>query len=465
MRILVVGAGAREHALVWKLAAEPMVQAVFCAPGNAGTGRLASNVAIAADDVDELVDWAAESAIDLTVVGQEVALAAGVVDLFRERGLRIVGPTQAAARLETSKVFAKEFMARHGIPTAAFHLYDSTDDALAALRARDETDFPVVLKADGLAAGKGVVVAATRAEALTAATTLHGLPGGAGARLLIEEFMHGTELSVFALTDGTTVLPLPPARDYKRLGEGGTGPMTGGMGAYSPPAIATPAVMDAVMKEILEPAIRGMAAEGVPYTGVLYAGLMLSDRGPRVVEFNVRLGDPETQCLLPRLRSHLAPLLLATAEGYLGEVTPEWKTQACCGVVLASGGYPGAYETGYGVVGLGEVEASALIFHAATRDPYVKLQKDVATPPQTREPLRRTFSMFSFGKGRSDRIDRQARRAAGDPYSSTITTGGRVLTVAALGGSVAAARAAAYRNADKIQFTDRYMRLDVAADD
>lgn len=465
MRILVVGAGAREHALVWKFAAEPMVREVYCAPGNAGTGRMASNVAIAADDVEGLADWAEESKIDLTVIGQEVALAAGIVDLFRERGLRIIGPTKAAARLETSKAFAKEFMSRHGIPTAPFTLYDSADLAIAALETRGEGDFPVVLKADGLAAGKGVVVATTRAEALAAVTTLHKLPGAAGVRLLIEEFMRGTELSVFALTDGTTVLPLPPARDYKRLGQGGTGPMTGGMGAYSPPAIATPAVMDAVMKEILEPTVRGMAAEGVPYTGILYAGLMLTDRGPRVVEFNVRLGDPETQCLLPRLRSPLAPLLLAAAEGYLHEATPEWKTQACCAIVLASDGYPGPYETGYGVVGLGEVESGTLIFHAATRDPYVKPQKDVATPPQTRESMRRTFSMFSFGKGRSDRIDRQAQRAAGDPYSSTITTGGRVLTVVALGGSVAAAREAAYRNADRIQFTDRYIRPDVAADD
>jgi phosphoribosylamine--glycine ligase len=467
MRILVIGSGAREHALVWKLTGERYVREVYCAPGNAGTGRIAHNVAIPADDVDWLAEWAAENKIDLTVVGPEAPLALGVVDRFRERELRIVGPTAAAARLESSKVFAKEFMARHGIPTARFEVVPK-DAAITYVRSRPADDYPLVLKADGLAGGKGTVVAAMPVEAEQALETLGRLPGGAGQRVVIEEFLRGTELSVLALTDGTTILPLPAARDYKRLGAGNSGPMTGGMGAYSPPAIATDALLDQVRTEILEPTVRGLAAEGTPYSGVLYAGLMITERGPHVLEFNARFGDPETQCILPRLRSELMPLLFALTDSTLHEEKPAWRSQACCAVVVASGGYPGEFETGYGILGLDELEKGVMVFHGATRDPYVKETGLVMGPTgqKKRERLGNPFStMFGFGRKRAERVDRQARQALGDPFSKTITAGGRVLTVAALGNTVEQARALAYRNAERIVFTGRYFRPDIAADD
>lgn len=464
MRILVIGSGAREHALVWKLTGERYVRDIYCAPGNAGIGRICHNVAIPADDAEWLAQWAAESAIDLTVVGPEAALAAGVVDRFRERELRIVGPTAAAARIETSKVFAKEFMARHGIPTAPFEVFDDHDAARRYVQERAESDYPLVLKADGLAAGKGVTVATTRDEAVDALAALGRLAGGAGVRVVIEEFQRGAELSVLALTDGTTILMLPAARDYKRLGAGNTGPMTGGMGAYSPPRIATPELMESIRAEILEPAVRGLAGEDTPYTGVLYAGLMITDRGPRVLEFNARFGDPEIECILPRLRSELMPLLFSVTEGTLGEEEPVWRTQACCAVVVASGGYPGEIETGYGILGLDELEKDIMVFHAATRDPYVK-ETGLVMAPEKRERVGGAFSMFGFGRNRGQRVDRQARQSIGDPFSRTITAGGRVLVIAAFGDTVAQARAAAYRNAERIAFTDAYYRTDVAADD
>lgn len=464
MKILVIGSGAREHALVWKLTGERYVRDVYCAPGNAGIGRVAHNVAIPATDVEWLAEWAAENAIDLTVVGPETALAAGVVDRFRERDLRIVGPTAAAARIESSKVFAKEFMARHGIPTAPYEIFDDHDAARRYVRERAESDYPLVIKADGLAAGKGVVVATTAEQAEAALASLAGLASGAGALVVIEEFLRGTELSVLALTDGSTVLPLPAARDYKRLGSGNSGPMTGGMGAYSPPRLATDELLESVRTEILEPAVRGLAAEGTPYSGVLYAGLMVTDRGPRVLEFNARFGDPETQCILPRLRSELMPLLFALTEETLAQENPVWRPQACCAVVVASGGYPGEFETGYGIVGLEELEKNIMTFHAATRDPYAK-DVDLVTAPEKRERVGGAFSMFGFGRNRGQRVDRQARQSIGDPYSRTITAGGRVLTVAALGDTVAQARALVYRNVERIIFTDRYYRPDIAADD
>ena len=465
MRVLIIGSGAREHALAWKLSGEPMVRGLFCAPGNAGTGRIASNVSIAADDAEGLAAWAESSKIDLTVVGPEAALAAGVVDLFAARNLRIVGPRAAAARIESSKGFAKEFMTRYGIPTARFDIFDDADEALRLLRARPLDDYPVVIKADGLADGKGVAVAATPDEAAAALETLARLPGGAGARVVVEEFLRGTELSVIALTDGATVLPLPAARDYKRLEDGDRGPMTGGMGAYSPPSLATDEILARVRREVLEPAVRGLAAEGAPFTGFLYAGLMLTPDGPRALEFNARLGDPEAQCLLPRLQSSLLPLLFAAAEGDLAEQTPVWRAQACCAVVLASGGYPGPglMETGYGILGLEEVERGALVFHGATRDPYVK--EDALVQELQRRERPSGFAMFGFGRNRTQKIDRQARQSVGDPFSRTITAGGRVLTVAALGDTVSQAREAAYRSAERITFTDRHYRSDIAADD
>lgn len=464
MKILVIGSGAREHALVWKLFGERYVSSLYCAPGNAGIGRVANNVAIPADDVEWLTTWAADSEIDLTVVGPETALAAGIVDRFRERELRVVGPTTAAARIETSRVFAKEFMARHDIPTAQFKAFDDCASALRYVRGQGEGDYPLVVKADGPAADKSVVLATTQAEAEAALDKFGGLPGGLGSRVIIEQFLRGPELSVPALTDGTTVLPLPPSRVYRRLGAGDRGPITDGMGAYSPPRAATDDLLQHVRTDVLEPVLQGLAKEGTPFIGVLDARLILTDDGPLVLGFNAHFGDPEAQCILPRLRSDLMPLLFSLAEGTLAEEKPVWRTEACCAVVVASGGYPGDIETGYGILGLDELDKGIMVFHGGTRDPYVK-DAGLVTAPEKRERVAGAFSMFGFGRNRGARVDRQARQATGDPFSRTITAGGRVLTVAGLGATVAQARATVYHNVERVVFTDAYYRSDVAADD
>jgi phosphoribosylamine---glycine ligase len=422
MRILVVGGGAREHALLWKLAQSPHQPELFCAPGNAGTAALAENVPIAADNIDSLYQWAYKEKIELTIVGPEAPLDAGIVNLFRDAGLAVFGPTVGAALLETSKAFAKNLMAKYGIATARFTV---ADDPEWARRALDNYALPVVIKADGLAAGKGVVVAQTRAEAEAAidACLVEQVFGSAGRKVVIEECLQGQEISVLAFTDGKTVVPMVPACDYKRVGDGDAGPNTGGMGAYAPPAVATPELIAQVTREILEPVVAAMGGE---YQGVLYAGIMLTADGPKVLEFNCRFGDPETQVILPLLESDFIEIALAVAQGRLDQIEVRWREAACCAVVLAAEGYPGKYRTEDVITGLDGVPPDTLVFHAGT------------------------------GFGGSD-------FPADERTAPIMTRGGRVLTVAAVATTLAAARERAYAGAAAIHFEGAHYRRDVAA--
>jgi phosphoribosylamine--glycine ligase len=416
MKVLVIGGGGREHALAWKLAQSPKVQRVYIAPGNGGTALDAALRNVPITDPMALADFAAAEKIALTVVGPEAPLASGVVDLFRARGLRIFGPTRAAAQLESSKAFAKDFMQRHGIPTA---LYASFTEAAAAHAHVERHGAPIVVKADGLAAGKGVVVATSADEAHAAIDFM--LDGKAGARVVIEEFMTGEEASFIVVSDGKHVLPLATSQDHKRIGDGDTGPNTGGMGAYSPAPVVTPNVHARAMHEIVLPAIAGMAADGHPFSGFLYAGLMIDAAGnPRVVEFNARLGDPEAQVLLMRLKTDLFDVLMAaTASGEqpgLDSIELQWDRRVALGVVMAAQGYPVTARSGDAITGLPTAEADAVVFHAATE-----------------------------------------RRSDG----SLVTSGGRVLCVTALGDSVKAAQQRAYATLAPIRFAGAQMRSDI----
>ena len=418
MKVLVIGSGAREHAILWKLAQSPKVRQLFAAPGNAGTGSLATNLPIAAADLDAL-SWAAhEHGIDLTVVGPEAPLAAGIVDRFRKLGLWVFGPTRAAARIEASKVFAKELMERHGIPTARGRVFDSYDAARRYIQAQE---LPLVVKADGLAAGKGVTVAPTCQEAFQALDDcmVRRVFGSAGDRVIVEECLRGREVSVFAFTDGTTLSSLAAACDYKRAYDNDRGPNTGGMGSYSPPEFWTPQLAEEVRERILQPTLQALAAEGSPYTGVLYAGLMLTGDGPRVLEFNCRLGDPEAQVILPRLETDLIDIIQAVLQGNLASVDVRWEDNACVGVVVASEGYPGEHRKGLPISGLDGLGDGSLVFHAGTA-------------------------------------------STGD---SVITTGGRVLTVMGLGRDLAQARQRAYSAVEHIAFPGAFCRRDIAAVD
>lgn len=364
MRILVVGGGGREHALVWKIARCPRVTEIYCAPGNAGIAGLANCVPIAADDIEGLLAFARQAGIDLTVVGPEAPLVAGIVDAFQAAGLPVFGPSRAAARLEGSKIFAKELMQAAGIPTARHTAFMEAGTALAYL---EEHPGPVVVKADGLAAGKGVVVAPDTATAREAVTAMFGGRfGPAGQRVIIEEHLEGEEVSILALCDGETVIPFLPSQDHKRVGEGDTGPNTGGMGAYAPVPFYTPEIAGEVEEKILRPTVRAMAAAGCPYRGVLYAGLMLTREGPKVLEFNCRFGDPETQPLMLLLQSDLVELMLATINGELAGTKIDWCPGAAAGVVLAAGGYPGPYARGEVITGLEAVLPGVEVFHAGT---------------------------------------------------------------------------------------------------
>jgi phosphoribosylamine--glycine ligase len=422
MRVLVIGSGAREHALCWSLSRSPRVRDLFCAPGNGGTGSVAENVRLNPLDGPACVAWAEERAIDLTIVGPEDPLAAGIADLFVARGLAVFGPSAAAAQIESSKSWAKTLMRQAGVPTAhAAHFFDrARAGAYLDSLGQSGATYPVVIKVDGLAAGKGVVVAADAAEAHAAldAFLVDGRLGGAGTSVLIEEFMRGTELSLFALTDGEAVVPLAPACDYKRALDGDAGPNTGGMGAYSPPGFATSELLARVEREILRPTVAAMARAGAPFRGLLYAGLMVTSEGPKVVEFNCRFGDPETQVVLPRLGSDLLDLLLAVARGTLGTApAPVWREDAAVGVVATAGGYPGDYATGDPITGLDALDADVLVFHAGTR-----------------------------------------RAADGE----LVTAGGRVLTVVGLGSSLAEARGRVYDNLPRVRFPDIHWRRDIA---
>jgi phosphoribosylamine---glycine ligase len=361
MKVLVIGGGGREHALAWKLAQGARVQTVFVAPGNGGTAADPALKNVPITDLNALADFALAEKVALTVVGPEAPLAAGIVDLFRSRGLRIFGPTRAAAQLESSKSFAKAFMQRHGIPTA---LYASFTEAAAAHAHVDKHGAPIVVKADGLAAGKGVVVATTTAEAHAAIDHMLAVPGG---RVVIEEFMAGEEASFIVVSDGDHVVTLATSQDHKRVGEGDTGPNTGGMGAYSPAPVVTPNVHAKVMHEIIQPTIAGMARDGVPFTGFLYAGLMIDAQGqPRTVEFNARLGDPEAEPILMRLKSDLFELLLAATEGQLADVELQWDRRVALGVVVAAHGYPADPRKGDVIAALPEGSEELQVFHAGT---------------------------------------------------------------------------------------------------
>lgn len=418
LRILVVGGGGREHALVWKLAQSPRVGQIFVAPGNAGTAVMAHNVPIGDGDVAGLVAFAAQNAIDLVVVGPEAPLAAGLVDALQAVGTAVFGPSRSAAQLEASKAFAKQFMLERGIPTAPARIFSDFDAALVALR---EMDLPagVVIKASGLAAGKGVIVCDTtaEAEAALAQMMLERAFGTAGDEVLIEERMAGPELSLLVLTDGKTAVPLLPARDHKRVFDADQGPNTGGMGAYGPPNDVDAALIDDIMRRIVQPTLDGMAQRGTPYVGVLYAGLMLTAAGPRVVEFNCRFGDPETQVVLPMLDGDLVEIMLACVRGVLDPAMVGQHPGACATVVMAAPGYPGAYPKGLPVRGVEVAEAGgALVFHAGTR-----LSDDGAL----------------------------------------VTSGGRVLAVSAPGPDLATAVANAYAGVAQIVFDGAHHRTDI----
>jgi len=377
MRVLVIGGGGREHALVWKLRQSPRIAALYCAPGNAGIAEDAECVPIAADDVKGLLRFAEERRIDLTVVGPELPLTLGLVDRFTAAGLSAFGPTAAAARLEGSKAFTKELLRHERVPTAFFGVFGDPDDAARYVK---EVGAPVVVKADGLASGKGVFICPTVAEALEAVDELMRarLFGDAGSRVVVEEFLEGEEVSFMALTDGTTVLPLATSQDHKRALDGDRGPNTGGMGACSPTPIVTPALQDRIMREIMEPVVRGLARHGVRYTGVLYAGLMVQDGRAKVLEFNVRFGDPEAQALLVRLRSDLVDLIERACAGRLAGTTIDWDPRAAVCVVLAAEGYPGAVERGRPIDGVEALRAwqGGKVFHAGTKRPDGALVTD-----------------------------------------------------------------------------------------
>jgi phosphoribosylamine--glycine ligase len=367
MKVLIVGAGGREHALAWAMRTSPAVDLVFIAPGNPGTARVGTNLPeVRTNDCDAMIRAARNHAIDLTVVGPESPLAQGMADRFREAGLKVFGPSAAAARLEGSKVFSKEFMARHGIPTAPFLVFDN---AAAAHRHVDRTAPPIVLKADGLASGKGVTVAGSREEAHAAVVQVmeKRIFGAAGDRVIIEEYMAGEEASLFVVSDGVHHLPFVAAQDHKRAFDRDRGPNTGGMGAYAPAAIITRPLLAEINERIVTPALQGMAQEGAPYTGLLYVGLMISPLGPRVVEFNCRFGDPETQALLPLLETDLFEVLESAASGRLSATPLAWKSGSSVTVVMASHGYPGEYQVGHEIEGIEKAEEEgALVFHAGT---------------------------------------------------------------------------------------------------
>ena len=420
MKVLVVGGGGREHALAWKLADSARVDEVLVAPGNAGSATEAKvrNVAVAAEDVDAVCALAAEEAVDLVVVGPEAPLAAGLVDRLQAQGVRAFGPSQAAAELEASKAFTKDFLARHNIPTAAYGNFTEVDAALAYLATMQP---PFVIKADGLAAGKGVIVTEQREEAEAAVRDmLQGNRfGDAGHRVVIEEFLHGEEASFIALVDGEHVLALASSQDHKRIFDGDKGPNTGGMGAYSPAPVLSDAIAETVLQQVMLPTVRGMAAEGRRFVGFLYAGLMINQQGePRVVEFNVRMGDPETQPIMFRLKSDLLDAIEAAIDGRLDQVELEWDARSCVGVVLAAGGYPDSYAKGAVIHGLdSEFDADSKVFHAGTV------------------------------------LD-------GDQVK---TSGGRVLCVCALGDDLAQAQDKAYQAVPKISWDQMQYRRDIGS--
>ena len=417
MKVMVIGSGGREHALAWKCAQSPDVSSVYVAPGNAGTAHepKVENIAISVEAIPELLKFAQDTKIDLTIVGPEVPLVLGVVDAFRAAGLRIFGPTQAAAELEGSKAFTKDFLARHGIPTGYYQNFTEIEPALAYVQ---KMGAPIVVKADGLAAGKGVIVAMTLQEAEDAVRDMlsGNAFGEAGHRVVIEEFLDGEEASFICMVDGKNILPMATSQDHKRAADGDQGPNTGGMGAYSPAPVVSPEIHERILREVIEPTVAGMAAEGKPYTGFLYAGLMImADGTPKVIEYNVRFGDPETQPILMRLKSDLPSLCNAAIDGKLDSVTAAWDPRASLGVVLAAGGYPGEYAKGDVISGIPDENPERKVFHAGTSEANGEL----------------------------------------------VTSGGRVLCVVALGETVAEAQHKAYQWVEQIKWKGVYYRSDI----
>jgi phosphoribosylamine--glycine ligase len=414
MNVLLIGSGGREHALAWKLAASPLLTRLYATPGNPGIAQEAEIVAVNADDHGAVLAFCREKAIDLVVVGPEGPLVAGIADPLRAAGIRVFGPSQAAARLEGSKGFTKELCAEFGIPTAAFGRFDNANDARAYVRG---VGAPIVIKADGLAAGKGVTVAMTLEEALEAVDAcFDGAFGSAGAEVVVEEFMEGEEASFFCLCDGKTALPFGTAQDHKRVGDGDVGPNTGGMGAYSPAPVMSPEMIERTMRDIIEPTMRGMAQKGAPFSGVLFAGLMITADGPKLIEYNTRFGDPECQVLMLRLKDDLLVLLKAAADGQLSHMSVRWRDDTALTVVMAAPGYPAAPEKGSVIKGLEAAASDGIeIFHAGTAI-----------------------------KG-------------GD----LVANGGRVLNVTAMGKSVGEAQAAAYRAVDKVDWPQGFCRRDI----
>ncbi len=415
MKVLVIGGGAREHAIVWKLVQSSKISEIYAAPGNAGTASIAQNIDLAATDIEGLLTFSLAKEIDLSVVGPEAPLASGITDTFNAKGLKVFGPTASAARIEASKVFAKELMEDYGIPCARGRSFTDYKQAKAYIL---EQGAPIVVKADGLAAGKGVIVAATTEEALVALDNIINKKslGKAGATVLIEEALSGKEMSFFVFCDGKNVVPTKAACDYKRIYDGGKGPNTGGMGSYCPPPFYNAGLEKTIMDNVIKPTIRALAEKGSPYKGVLYAGLMLSADGLKVLEFNARFGDPETQVVLPLLKTDLLDVMLAVTEGDLDSLNPSWHDGACVGVVIASGGYPASYRKGLPITGLGDLPEDLTVFHAGT----------------------------TFKDGQ------------------TFTSGGRVLTVTARGTTINDARELIYANIDRVDFEGRQYRRDIA---
>ena len=416
MKILVIGGGGREHALVWKIAQSPLVTKLYCAPGNPGTAALAENLPIAVDQLDKLLEFAYENKIDLTVVGPEQPLSLGIVDLFESHGLKVFGPSQKAAFIEGSKAFSKDLMRKYHVPTAAYGVFTDQTEAEAFI---NRTGAPIVVKADGLAAGKGVIIAQTCEEAVSAVRDMlsGNAFGSAGSRVVIEEFLTGEEASFLVITDGKNVIPLASAQDHKAIFDGDQGPNTGGMGAYSPAPVVTPAIHEKAMQQVIRPTVAGMAAEGRPYRGVLYAGLMVKDGEVKTLEFNARFGDPECQPLLMRMKSDIVPVLLAVANGDLGSAGIEWHDKAAVCVVMASEGYPGDYRKGDEISGLEQA--------ADLEDLYV-------------------FHAGTAAKG-----------------GVCVTNGGRVLGVTALGTTVKDAIDAAYQGVSRITWPGVQYRSDI----
>jgi len=416
LKILVIGGGGREHTLAWKIVQSPRVEKVFAAPGNAGTAAIAENLDLRPADIEGLGKAAKEKGIDLVVVGPEAPLASGIVDYFDNLGIPIFGTTKEATQVESSKVFARNLMEKYGIPCPRGAIFSSYSEAREYLR---EKHPPVVIKADGLAAGKGVIIAGSLAEAHKALGDIMEAKifGSAGDRVIIDEYLSGREVSLIAFTDGKTVSPMVPACDYKKIGDNDRGPNTGGMGSYSPPGFFSAGMTAKVTKDILVPAVKAMAKEGMPYKGVLYAGLMIVNGEPVMLEFNARFGDPETQVVLPLLKTDLVDILMAVIQGNLDRVKIKWSSEACVGVVMSSAGYPGSYKTGFPIQGIDNVNKDVLVFHAGT-----KLGND------------------------------------GIIY----TDGGRVLTVVGVGKDMAEARKKVYRNIPNIYFEGCYYRRDIA---